>query len=197
MTMFDRIDLFSAFSRSLYRHATRRKIVPLLLLFAAYFWVFNFSTLPFSNPSLMAAGCGEGLLDIRPFYTAVEAHRALDCYGPAGRSIYQHFLLVDMSFVFIYGFGFALLLSSLLAALTTPESRWRLLNLLPLGIALADATENFALFALLAAYPGFPATLGELAGMATLFKNLLSVTALATLVVCACARLLLHIRRTK
>lgn len=176
--------MVATISRAFYRHATWRIIIPMLLLFAGYFWVFNFSSLPFSNPALIAAGCGEGLLDLRPYYNASAAHQALDCYGNRGRAIYQRFLVADMSFVLIYGSGFTLLLSRLLASLTTPASRWRIANLLPLSVAIADAMENILLFTMLAAYPRFLPMLGDLAGLATLLKGVLTVASLATLVGC-------------
>ncbi len=175
-------DALTVFSNALYRHTSWRNIISLLLLFAGYFWVFNFSTLPFSNPALISAGCGEGMLDARFYYTASEAHQALNCYGPTGRAIYRHFLMADMTFVFIYGAGFALLLSRLLGSLT--NSRWRLLSLLPVGIALADATENLLIFRLLAVYPDFPALLGQIAGYATLIKSILSAVAVIVLLTC-------------
>lgn len=176
--------MLAALSRTLYRHATWRAIVPLLLACTGYFWVFNYSSLPFSNPSLVATGCGEGLLDLRPYYDASAAYQALHCYGDAGRAIYRRFLMVDMSFVLFYGTGFSLLLTRLLATLTAPASNWRLAHLLPLSVALADAMEDFALFCLLTVYPRFIPVFGDLAGLFTLIKNVLTVASLATLAGC-------------
>jgi len=67
--------MLTTFSRALYHHATWRTIVPLLLVCAGYYWVFNYSSFPFANPALVAAGCGEGLLDLRPYYDASVAHQ--------------------------------------------------------------------------------------------------------------------------
>ena len=176
--------MLTAFSRVLYRHATWRAIVPLLLICAGYFWVFNYSSLPISNPAVVATGCGEGLLDLRQYYNASAAYQALDCYGVTGRAIYKRFLLADTSFVFFYGAGFSLLLTRLLSMLTVQASRWRIANMLPLSVALADATENLLIFILLSAFPQYLPELGDLAGLVTLTKWALSVVSLATLTGC-------------
>ena len=159
-------------------------VIPLLLVFASYFWAFNFSSLPFSNPAVIAAGCGEGLLDIMPYYDATDAYRALSCYGEAGRAVYQRFLFADMSFVLVYGAGFTLLLARLMAMLGV-EGRWRTLALLPACIALADACENLALFWLLAAYPDVLPDVAQCAGLFTATKHLLSAVSVLTLMICA------------
>ena len=177
--------MFIALSRSLYRYASYRAIGGLMFCFVVFFLIFNFSTLPFSNPALQAAGCGEGLLDLKLYYTAHDAFQALGCYGTEGRAIYRHFLAADMIFIVIYGLGFALLLSRLLAATTGPESRWHYLNLLPLSIALADGIENCGLLILLNAYPHFLYAVGTLAGFATTVKQLLTVVSLATMAGCS------------
>lgn len=190
--------MLTALSRALYRHSRWRTVVALLLVCAGYFWVFNYAShFPFSNPALIAAGCGEGLLDLRPYYNASAAHQALDCYGVTGRAIYRHFLMADTSFLLIYGPAFALLLTRLLATLTTPTSRWRIANLLPLSVALADALENLALFVLLAAYPRFLSPLGNLAGLATSTKWVLTLASLATLAGCVGTHLWRRIRQVR
>ena len=181
-------------SRALYRFASWRVITPLLLLCAGYFWMFNYSPLPLSNPALVAAGCGEGLLDLLPYYDARAAYRALDCYGDTGRAIYRHYLLADTSFVFCYGLGFSLLLTRLLADLTALGSRWRKANLLPLGVALADVLENLGIYCLLVAYPRSIPVLGDLAGLATLLKFALTALALVALAGCLSTLLWRRIR---
>ncbi|MHB9119745.1 MAG: hypothetical protein ACYC2R_15960 [Burkholderiales bacterium] len=189
--------LLAALSRTLNRHASRRAVAWLLLCFAGFFWLFNFSTLPVSNPSLQALSGGEGLLDLRIFYTADGAYRAMGRYGAAGRELYRHFLMLDMLCLASYGLGFSLLFSRLIPAVAS--GRWQYLNLLPLGIALADSVENTALFVLLQAYPGRPAGLGTLAGLATLCKHAFSAASLLTLGAASClwlwrryAKLTLH-----
>jgi len=168
--------------RFVFQQARWSMIVPLLLVIAGYFWVFNFSSLPLSNPAVIAAGCGEGLLDIMPYYDASDAYRVLNCYGASGRGIYQRFLLADMSFVLFYGAGFTLLLARLMAMLAV--DRLRMLALLPACIALADACENIALLWLLAAYPDALPGVAQSAGLFTATKHLLSAVSILMLMIC-------------
>ncbi len=160
--------------RLLYRHAQWRLITPLFLLCLGYAWLFNFSAFPYANPALVAIGCGQGLLDVLPHYDAAQAYHAFECYGVAGRSLYQHYLMVDATFAACYGLCFSLVMSVLVRANRAGGSAWRWLALLPLAIALADGAENVLLYRLLAAYPQQLPTLAGLAGMATSSKWLLS-----------------------
>ena len=60
----------------------------LFVVAGGFFWLFNFSDLPLpiSNPQLVKIGGGEGLLDLKFFYTAQEAYAILTQYGEAGRA---------------------------------------------------------------------------------------------------------------
>lgn len=173
--------MFASLSAYLYRHASWRLILTLILICIGYFWVFNYSTPPFSNKALVAAGCGEGVLDVRPYYDAATAYRALLCYGDNGRAIYRRFLLADASFACCYGVAFSLLLSRLLAASTVIATRWRKVNVLPLLVAFADLIENMLIFSLLAVYPHEAPIIAGLAGVATLSKWILTLLALTIL----------------
>ncbi|MHB0991057.1 MAG: hypothetical protein ACYC3O_04950 [Burkholderiales bacterium] len=173
--------MLASLSAYLYRHASWRLILTLILICSGYFWIFNYSALPFSNKALVVAGCGEGLLDIRPYYDAATAYRALLCYGDSGREIYRRFLLADSSFACCYGVAFSLLLSRLLAALTVSAGRWRNANLLPLIVAFVDLAENMLIFSLLALYPHEVPIIADLAGAATLSKWILMLLALTIL----------------
>lgn len=175
--------MFTSLGDYLYRHASWRPILALILICAGYFWVFNYSTLPFSNKALVAAGCGEGVLDVRPYYDAATAYRALLCYGDGGRAIYRRFLLADASFACCYGLAFSLLLSRLLAASRGFAGRRRSVILLPLFVALADIIENILIFSLLELYPHEVPIIADLAGAATLSKWILTLLALTILAV--------------
>ena len=183
-----------AITPTLFRPARWSVIAALLLICLGYFWAFNFSLLPFSVQALRDAGCGQGLLDARPYYDATAVSQAFACYGEAGRAVYHVFLLLDTSFALCYGLGFSFLLSRLQAALNATSSRWRVARLLPLGVALSDVLENISLLYLLASYPVALPALASLAGMFTLSKWVLSILSLAALA--ACYALLLW-RRTR
>jgi hypothetical protein len=150
----------------------------LLICTACFFWLFNFSTLPLSNPELKRVSGGEGLLDLRLYYSAQEAFRTIESYGAGGRALYLRFLAADFIFVPIYGLAFALLFTRLALTLWGRASSRIVVNLLPLGIALADFVENSCLLFLLTGYPERRLFVGALAGMATLTKQALTFSAL-------------------
>jgi len=168
-------------SRWIARHDSTRAMVLLLLAAGFFFWLFNFSSWPYSDPGLIRLSGGEGWLDLRPFYTAQQAFTAMGHYGEAGRALYRGFLATDFVFIPVYSLGFALLLTRLLRALTGEGSGWMRLNLLPLVIGLFDVVENLSILSLLAEYPHPPAIIGTLAGIATLCKWLLTALALLVL----------------
>ncbi len=164
-------------------------MVGLLICAAGFFWLFNFSALPLSNPELKRVGSGEGLLDLRLYYSAQEAFRTIESYGAEGRALYLRFLAADFVFVPIYGLAFALLFTRLAITLWGRASSRLRVNLLPLGIALADFAENICLLLLLTGYPEHSLFVGTLAGMATLTKQVLTFSALLFLTY-GCIRLL-------
>lgn len=178
-----------ALTQILFRAARWRVIAALLLLCLGYFWLFNFSALPFSVQAVKDAGCGQGFLDTRLHYDAAAASQAFACYGGSGRAVYRRFLLLDAAFAVCYGLCFSLLLWRLLSALTAANSRWRAVAWLPLAVAVSDLFENFSLLYLLAAYPAAVPVLSTLAGLFTLSKWALSTVSLLALAAC-CARLL-------
>ena len=160
-----------------------RLLLSLLAAIAFFFWLFNFSTLPLSNPALKLAGNGGELLDMRLYYSAQEAFREMDRYGARGRAVYLRFLSVDFLFALTYGLAFSLLLTRLTRALFGPASSWSRLNLLPIGIALMDWLENCCLLLMLIRFPEQNVFIGTAAGIATLAKWVLTAVTMAVLIV--------------
>lgn len=171
--------LFARISRTIAGLHSLRLMIILLAGAAFFFYLFNFSTLPLSNPELMRLSGGEGLLDLRLYYSAQEAFRAMEGYGAAGRDMYLRFMAADFVFLAIYGLGFALLFTRMATAISGPSSAWTRTNLLPLAIALADFTENIFIFLLLREYPEQHLLVGSLTGIATLAKQVLIALTLA------------------
>lgn len=171
----------SAVSSGIVRLYSTSLMLALLLAAVGFFWLFNFSPLPISNPELVKLSGGEGLLDIRAFYSAQEAFTLLSHYGDAGRELYLRFLIADFIFIPVYGVGFALLMIRTIRAVCSEPSRWLWLNLLPLSIGLFDCIENLSVLGMLIIYPGVNVGLGTLAGYSTLCKHLLTVTTLLAL----------------
>jgi hypothetical protein len=146
----------------------------LLLGIVGFSWVFNYSSLPFSNPELLKLSGGEGLLDLLPFYTAEKAFTALGHYGKAGRELYSRYLVADFIFIPFYSLGLALLTTRTVQAVWGESTSRLWLNLLPFGIACFDVVENFCILAMLNLYPTTNVALGTLSGAATLCKTLLT-----------------------
>jgi len=163
------------------RRYSLRLMIGLFLGVAFFFWLFNFSTLPLSGPELRKLSSGEDLLDVRTYYSAQEAFRAMERYGTAGRALYIRFLAADFIFAPLYGLAFALLFTRLASTLFAPSSPWNRMNLLPIGIAMADIAENLCILVILQMYPDQKHLVGSLAGIATLAKWVLSMAALAFL----------------
>ncbi len=156
-------------------------MLALLLAAVGFSWLFNFSSLPLSNPELVKLSGHEGLLDLMPFYSAQEAFTALNHYGAAGRELYLRFLAADFIFIPVYSLGFALLMTRTSRAVCSEPTPWLWLNVLPLGIGLFDGVENLSILGMLSFYPDASVVLGTLSGISTLCKHLLALTILLAL----------------
>jgi hypothetical protein len=173
------------------RYSTPLMLV-LLLASAGFFWLFNFSALPLSNPELVKLSGREGLLDLMPYYTAQQAFVILGHYGLAGRELYFRFLAADFVFIPVYSLAFAFLMTRALRALCAESNSWSWLNLLPLGIGILDGVEDLSILVMLSLYPDTAVVFGTLSGIATLCKYLLTLLALLSL---GCIGLRLLMRR--
>ncbi len=172
---------FKEVSQWIERHYSTQFMLVLLLASAGFFWLFNFSKLPLSNPELVKLSGREGLLDAMPYYSAQEAFTSLNHYGAAGRALYFRFLAADFIFIFVYSFGFALLLTRTVRSLGTDNNPWFLLNVLPLCIGFFDFIENVSILTMLILFPNTNSAVGTLSGAATLCKNILTVCTLFSL----------------
>ena len=168
-------------SHQIERLDSKPLMLALLLATAGFFWLFNFSSLPLSNPELEKLSAHEGLLDLMLYYSAQEAFTALNHYGTAGRELYLRFLAADFIFIPVYSLGFALLMTRTVRAVCSESTSWLWLNVLPLGIGLFDCVENLSILGMLAYYPDTSAVLGTLSGISTLCKHLLTLLALLAL----------------
>ena len=163
------------------RHYSTRVMLVLLSASIGFFWLFNFSALPLSNPELVKLSGQEGLLDLMPYYSAKEAFAALSHYGPAGRDLYMRFLAADFVFIPIYSLGFAFLMTRTVRAVCKENTSWSWLYLLPFGIGLFDVIENLSILTMLNLYPEACVVIGTFSGIATLCKYLLTLLTLLSL----------------
>ena len=183
---------FKRVARWIERHYSTPLMLVLLLASAGFFWLFNFSALPFSNPELVKLSGREGLLDLMPYYTAQQAFMILGHYGAAGRELYLRFLAADFVFIPVYSLGIAFLMTRAVRAVCTQGNSWLWHNLLPCGIGIFDSVENLCILVMLRLYPNTAAVFGTLSGIATLCKYVLTLLALLTL---GCIGLILLMRR--
>jgi hypothetical protein len=154
----------------------------LFLVVFGFFWLFNFSPFPISNPEFIKLSGHQGLLDTMLFYSAQEAFDAMTHYGEEGRNLYQVFLTADFVFILFYSFAFALLMTVIVGSVCGHGASWIRLNLLPLGIGFLDCVENICILMMLRIYPYSNAMLGTISGYATLFKWLLTLVVIACLI---------------
>jgi hypothetical protein len=172
---------FKRAAQRIERHYSTPLTLVLLLASAGFFWLFNFSALPLSNPELVKLSGREGLLDLMPYYTAQEAYAILGHYGAAGRELYLRFLAADFVFILVYTFGFAFLMTRAVRAVCTHGNSWLCLNLLPFGIGIFDSVENLCILKMLSLYPDTAPVVGTLSGISTLCKYVLTLLALLSL----------------
>lgn len=165
-------------------------LIVLLLGMLGFFWMFNFSSLPISNPELVKRSGGQGLLDATLFYSGEKAIAAMDHYGDAGRKLYKRFLVADSVFIIVYSLGIALLITRLTQAVNRKKTPWRLLSVLPYSIGFLDCVENICIFVLLSNYPNSSIILGTISGIATFCKWLLTLVVLLFLVYGGCQLLM-------
>jgi hypothetical protein len=183
---------FKRVAQRIERHYSTPLMLVLLLASAGFFWLFNFSALPLSNPELVKLSGREGFLDLMPYYTARQAFVILGHYGAAGRELYLRFLAADFVFIPVYSLGIAFLMTRAVRAVCTQGNSWLWLNLLPCGIGIFDSVENLCILVMLRVYPNTAAMFGTLSGIATLCKYVLTLLALLTL---GCIGLILLMRR--
>jgi hypothetical protein len=172
---------FKRVGQRIERHYSTPLMLVLLLASAGFFWLFNFSALPLSNPELKRLSRGQGLLDLMWYYTAQEAFAILCRYGTAGRELYLRFLAADFVFIPVYSLGFAFLMTRAVRAVCTQGNSWLWLNLLPFGIGIFDSVENLCILVMLNLYPDTAVVFGTLSGIATLCKSVLTLLALLSL----------------
>jgi len=160
------------------RHYSLRLMLVMLLATLGFFWLFNASSLPVSNPELIKISGQNGLLDLLPFYSANEALVAINNYGVTGRELYLRFIATDFLFIPIYSLGFAFLITVIVRSICSKTDFWVFMNMLPIGIGFFDCIENISIFKMLLTYPD---TSLIIASIATLCKHILTIVTLLVL----------------
>ncbi len=126
---------------------------------------FQVPAVPFSDPAIRAVSGGEGLFDVRPYYTPADVRRALAAFGEEGRQRYLWFLGADAVFLVAYAIGLSGWLARRLGRGRAAPLAW-----LPFVLAGLDAVEDLLLAAILR-LPPHPTALYRAAGAVTALKH--------------------------
>lgn len=120
----------------------------------AFFIIFSALTLPGQNRIAETYSQGSGSPDTSLFYSGGDLFAMAKWYGSAGRAAYIHARWTfDLAFPLVYTFFLVTSLSWFLGRVLRNNSKWRLLNLVPLSAMLLDLLENSTTTAVMAAFP--------------------------------------------
>ncbi len=176
----------SRLSRWLYR-ISRGWVV---LLAIVVFFVFTPLVLPQQAARFEAAAGSGPSPDQSFFYSAGDLYRMADAFGPAGRSAYVRARWTfDVIWPLVYAFFLATTISWLAKRAFPEQSRWRLLNLVPVAGLLLDYAENVCTSLVIGRYPAQTPVFDFLATVFTPLKWVFVGGSFVVLVVVAIAAL--------
>lgn len=118
------------------------------------FVVFSALTLPGQSAMAEEYSQGTGSPDTSLFYNGDDLYRMAELYGPEGRAAYlKARWTFDLAFPLVYTFFLVTAASWLLNRILPEESRWRLLNLVPIAAMLLDLLENTTTSLVMSRFP--------------------------------------------
>lgn len=159
--------MFRKISNALHRHANSRG----LLLFLALMLLFATVIVPTAQNKLMGYSNGVDLVDLLFAYTPETVYRMIEAYGEEGRPYYRNFAMsFDLAYPVVYSIFLSLVIGWLLKRAVAPDSKARMLNLLPFGAMLFDWLENACVITMLTLYPAIHPTLARFGSVFTSFK---------------------------
>lgn len=167
--------MFRKISDALHRHANGRS----LLLFLALMVLFAAVIVPTAQGWLKGYSGGVDLIDLMLAYSPDTVYRMIGAYGDEGRSLYRNFALsADLVYPVVYSTFLSLVISWQLQRATAPDSKLRMLNLLPFGAMLFDWLENACVVTMLSFYPTTSSAVARIASMFTSLKWTVSAASL-------------------
>ena len=141
--MLYRISLF------IRRFATGKNV----LLSVALFMVFQV-ILGYFSTQIKAESQNAGVMDLGFAYTPEEVYtRYLDHYTEKGIALYKIAECVDLVYPMVYAIMLSLMLTWGFSGIISPDSPWRLVNVLPFVGADLDYLENIGVFSFLFTHP--------------------------------------------
>ena len=109
--------------------------------------------------------------DTSLFYSANDLYEAAEAYGEEGRAAYvRSRFTFDLIWPLVYALFLGTAISWISTRVLTPDSRWRLANLLPILGALFDYLENISTSIVMLRYPAHTPLVDALAPILTLTK---------------------------
>lgn len=142
-------------------------VLQALLVFIA-FMVF---VLPAQSAQAAETSGGAGSADTSFFYTTSDLYHMAEAYGVQGRQAYiRARFTFDLVWPIVYGFFFTAAISWLFSKALPGNSRWLLLNLIPVLGMLFDYLENIGASIVMARYPQQTAVLDLLTPVFSLLK---------------------------
>ncbi|MCU6707444.1 hypothetical protein M6D81_01870 [Paenibacillus sp. J5C_2022] len=126
---------------------------------------------------------GEGILDLRFHYTAVDVEQLLGAGGEAGREAYTLNQVIDMFFVICYATAYTALYIYSSTRIWRAGHMMRKLWFIPVLVGMADIVENISIFSLLSSYPALSDATAGLAVAFTMTKHILTVVFLGLLLI--------------
>ncbi len=155
----------------------------LVAVATAIFVLFLILILPAQTKSMMAYSAHVGSPDMSFAYTPADLYRMAESYGPAGRSAYiQARFTFDLVWPLVYTLFLSVTTSWLLLKLPGINTKWFLLNQLPVIGMLADYTENITASIVMAKYPQLTPGVDYLAPIFSLVKWLFIYSSFAVVI---------------
>ncbi len=146
-------------------------ILPAFLAFVFCIYLFQ------NGEAKMSAIAGEKtpLIDVRENYDLAEINDFFGKIKEEGRAIHAFTTgVVDMIFPFAYGILFILLSAYFLKKITSPDSKWLYLSLVPILLMIVDFIENTNTLNLLETYPNLTVEMVDSAAQVTSVKSMLT-----------------------
>lgn len=173
--------MFNYLNNQLREFANRRTFIALLLAYCIYTPIFFFADVPFGLSAIRPYASGSNILDVEFFYTATQAYDRFALFGEQGRASYVHILMGDLIYPALLGSFLSVSICLVIKHLNPCRAGWQYLALLPLLNMVCDYAENTFLLVLLYFYPLQLPAIGNIAGIATLTKNIFGLLSFAVL----------------
>ncbi|MDD2278309.1 MAG: hypothetical protein PHD06_01195 [Bacteroidales bacterium] len=124
------------------------------------------------------------LLDIRFWYTPIDAFHLFSQLGVDGRDAYRFFTVsIDLLYPLVYGFWFYYSLGFMLKKTCPPKTKLKTLRLIPFGIVLFDYIENLNILHLLYTFPQINEISVHIGAIATFSKWIFTILTILILII--------------